>query len=128
MPWQRGNIFVWDATCSYILAPSHRDIAVRQPREVAAAAKHRKRAKYSHLEATHHFVPLAVESLGVLGHEARAFLRDLMRRLTSATDDQQSHQFLLQRVAVAIQGGNAAAVLGMIGVRVTNNLLFDTKC
>ena len=58
---------------------------------MAAAAEHRKQVKYSHLEATHHFVPLAVESLGVLGHEARAFLHDLVRRLTSATDDQQSH-------------------------------------
>ena len=86
---------------------------------MAAAAEHRKRAKYSHLEATHHFVPLVVESLGVLGHEARAFLRDLARRLTSAIDDQQSHQFLLQRVAVAIQRGNAAAVLGTMGVWVT---------
>ena len=82
---------------------------------MAAAAEHRKRAMYSHLEATHHFVPLAVESLAVLGHEARAFLRDLVRRQTSATDDRQSHQFLLQRVAVAIQRGNPAAVLGTIG-------------
>ena len=116
MPWKRGKILVWDATCSDTLAPSQRDIAVREPGAVAAAAEHRKRAKYSHLDATHHFVPLAVESLGVLGHEARAFLRDLARRLTSFTDDQQSHQFLLQRVAVAIQRGNAAAVLGTIGV------------
>ena len=82
---------------------------------VAAAAEHRKWAKYSRLEATHHFVPLAVECLGVLGHEARSFLHDLVHHLISATDDQLSHQFLLQRVAVAIQRGNAAAVLGTIG-------------
>ena len=55
-----------------------------------------------------------VESLGVLGHEARAFLCNLARRLTSATVDQQPHKFLLQRVAVAIQRRNAAAVLGTI--------------
>ena len=61
------------------------------------------------------FVPFAVETLGVLGSEARAFLRDLACRLTSSTNDQQSHQFLLQRVAVTIQRGNAAAVLGTIG-------------
>ena len=51
----------------------------------------------------------------MLGHEACAFLCDLAHRLTSATDDQQLHQFLLQRVAVAIQRGNTVAVLGMIG-------------
>ena len=115
VPWQRGKILVRNATCLDTLAPSHLDITVREPRAVVAAAEHRKQAKYSHVEATHHFNPLAVESLGVLGHEARAFLRDLARRLTSATNDQQSHQFLLQRVAVSIQRGNAAAVLGTIG-------------
>ena len=73
MPWQRGKILVWDATCSDTLAPTHRDIAVREPGAVAAAAEHRKRA---HLEATHHFVPLAVESLGVLGHEAASRSRE----------------------------------------------------
>ena len=82
---------------------------------MAAAAENHKREKYSHLDATHHFVPFAVETLGVLGREARAFLRNLAHRLTSATDDHQSHQFLLQRVAVTIQRGNAAAILGTIG-------------
>ena len=110
---------VWDATCSDTLAPSHRDIAVREQGAVAAAAENRKRAKYSHVDATHHFIPFAVETLGVLGRGVRAFLRDLARRLTYATDDHQSHHFLLQRVAVAIQRGNAAAVLGTIGVRET---------
>ena len=85
-----GEILVWDATCSDTLAPSQRDITVREPGAVAAAAEHRKRAKYSHLEATHHFDPLAVESLGVLGHEACAFLCDFARRLTSATDNRIS--------------------------------------
>ena len=75
VPWQRGKILVWDATCSDTLAPSHRDIAVREPGAVAAAAENRKRAKYSHLDATHHSVPFVVETLGVLGSEARAFLR-----------------------------------------------------
>ena len=115
VPWQRDKILIWDATCSDTFASSYRDIAVQEPEAVAAASEHRKWAKYSHLEATHHFVPLAVESLCVLGHEARAFIRDLVLHLTSATDDQQLHQFLLQRVAVAIQRGNAAAVLGTIG-------------
>ena len=54
---------------------------------MAAAAKHRKQEKYSHLVATHHFVPLAVESLSVLSHEACAFLLDLVHCLTSATND-----------------------------------------
>ena len=31
---------------------------------MAAAAEHRKRSKYSHLNATNHFISIAVESLG----------------------------------------------------------------
>ena len=43
VPWQRGKILVWDATCSDTFAASHREIAVREPGAVAVAAEHRKR-------------------------------------------------------------------------------------
>ena len=33
--------------------------------------------------------------------------------MTSATDNRELHQFLLQKVAVAIERGNAAAVLAI---------------
>ena len=61
------------------LAFSHRDVAVQEPGALAAAAKHRKMVKYSHRDATHHFVPFAMESLGVLGCVAHGFLCDLTR-------------------------------------------------
>ena len=114
-PWQRGKILVWDATCSDTFAVSHREIAVREPGAVAAAAEHRKRSKYSNLEATHHFVPIAVETLGVMGADAQSSFREVARRLGAVTNEPQSLQFLIQRVAVAIQRGNAAAILGSIG-------------
>ena len=38
VPWQRGEILVWDATCSDTFAASHREIAVYEPGAVAAAA------------------------------------------------------------------------------------------
>ena len=67
VPWQRGKILVWDVTCSDSLAPSLRVIAIREPGAVAAPAEHRKRSKYSHLNATHHFIPIAVDTLGCAG-------------------------------------------------------------
>ena len=115
VPWQRGEILVWDATCSNTFAASHREIAVREPGAVAAAAEHRKRSKYSNLEAIHHFVPIAVETSGVMGADAQSFFREVARRLRAVTNEPQSLQFLIQRVAVAIQRGNAAAILGSIG-------------
>ena len=115
VPWQRGKILVWDATCSDTFSASHKEIAVREPGAVAAAAEHRKRSKYNNLEATHHFIPIAVETLGVMGADAQSFFWEVARRLRAVTNEPQSLQFLIQRVAVAIQRGNAAAILGLIG-------------
>ena len=77
---------------------------------MATAAEYRKRSKYSYLNATHHFIPIAVESLGVLGEDAQSFFRDLAKRLKVVNDVRRSHQFLLQR-------GNAASVFGSIASR-----------
>ena len=73
----------------------------------------RKKAKYSHLDSNHFFNPVAVETLGVMGPEAGHFFRDLGGQITAATSDPLFHQYLLQRVTVAVQWGNAVAVLGM---------------
>ena len=48
----------------------------------------------------------------MMGPEAGHFFRDLGRRIAAATSDPLSQQYLLQGVAVAVQRGNAAAVLG----------------
>ena len=52
--------------------------------ELAAA---RKEVKFVELSTTHHFVPLAFESLGSIGSKATNFLKDLGRRLTLSTDN-----------------------------------------
>ena len=44
---------------------------------VAKQAEQAKRSKYAHLDASHHFVPVVVETSGVLGPEAHHFLQDL---------------------------------------------------
>ena len=74
-------MLVWDATCPDTLAPSYANLAAREVGAVADEAERKKKAKYAHLESSHHFVPVAVETLGVLGSEVRTLLRDLGRRL-----------------------------------------------
>ena len=115
VPWRGGKILVWDATCPDTLAPSHSSMAVREAGAVAVDAEYRKELKYSHLDATHCFIPIAVETLGAFGTQARTFFREVARRVSLATDDPLAHQFLVQRISVAVQRGNAAAVLGCIG-------------
>ena len=68
--------------------------------------------KYAHVEESHYFVPVAVEALGVFGPEAHSFLQALGHRIANATQDQLSNHYLRQGISVAVQRGNAAAILG----------------
>ena len=70
-------MLVWDATCPDTLAPSYSTLAVREAGAVADEAERKKKVRYAHLENSHHFVPVAVETLGVFGSEARSFFKDL---------------------------------------------------
>ena len=51
-----------------------------------------------------------------MGHKARCFLKELARRISLATEDNQAHSHPIQHLSMAVQRGNAAAVLGCIGV------------
>ena len=57
----------------------------------------------------------AVETSGVLGEAAEEFVGKLGRRLCKTTGEPRSHEYLLQRSSIAMQRGNAAAVLGTMG-------------
>ena len=68
VPWSHGRHLVWDFTCPDTLAPS-------------CVAEERKVTKYRSIAACHTFIPVAVETLGPMGPEAKAFFIDLGRRL-----------------------------------------------
>ena len=70
--------------CPDTLAPSYSEVAAREAKAVASEAESKKRAKYAHLNPSHHFVPMAVETLGAFGPEALTFIRDLGRRIMDA--------------------------------------------
>ena len=96
---------MWDATCPDTFATSYLPSAASGVGEVAAAAEERKRRKYSHLDQGHSFVPVAIETAGVFGPETMDFMREL-------GSDRNSFTYLIQRLSVAVQRGNAASVLG----------------
>ena len=68
--------------------------------------------KYEALSCTHHFVPVAIETTGVFGPEAKSFIKELANRVKSETKEEKARPFLIQQLSVAVQRGNAAAVLG----------------
>ena len=111
VPWMSGRVLFWDVTYPDTLVPSYAALATRKAGAVAAEMERRKKEKYAHLDPSHFFVPIAVETLDPIGPEAGHFFRDLSRRIVVATSEPLSHQYLLQRVSVAIQRGNAAASL-----------------
>ena len=94
------------------LYSSYEPLATREAGAVAAEAEQHKRQKYTNLDGNHFFVPVAVETLGVIGPESESFLRDLTRKVMEATGEPSSHQYLLQRLSVAILWGNSAAIKG----------------
>ena len=59
------------------------------------------------------FVPVAIITADIFGPNAQFFLRELGHCLSVANGEQWSYSFLLQRLAVTVQRGNAASVSGI---------------
>lgn len=114
IPWARGRCLLWDATCPDTLAPSHLQGSSTVPGSAAAAAEAKKATKYAPLAMAHEFVPVAIETMGTWGARGLAFINELGRRIAEQTGDPRSTAFLKQRLSLAVQRGNAAAVLGTL--------------
>ena len=57
---------------------------------------------------------VAIETSGAVGPRSKSFLRELGRRLHKETGEPNSSSYLLQRLSVAVQRGNAVAILGCV--------------
>ena len=106
---------VWDATCPDTLAFSYRTNATAGAGEVAAMAEQKKLIKYDSLAPNYDIAPVAIESLGAIGPLSRALLKDLGRRIKESTGEARAHEYLVQRLAVAVQRGNAVSIMGTMG-------------
>ena len=105
-------MLVWDATCPDTYTPLHVSAAAREAGAVAAKAEHLKSAKYAVLKVSHHF---AVETSSEPSQAALSLVWDIGQRLRKATGEEHSKEHLLQRIVIAVQRVNAAAVLGTVG-------------
>ena len=115
VPRRSGRLLVWDATCPDTFAPSHLPSATREAGTVAALAERNKQEKYAAFNQHHNFTPVAIETAGPFGPETFAFLRELGCRLKQATGEAKSFSYLRQLLSVAVQRGNATAVMGALG-------------
>ena len=66
---------------------------------------------YRKLIPSFHFSPLCVETLGAWGPCARSLVRRIGFRVMEQSGDNRATQFLIQKVAIDVQRGNAASVI-----------------
>ena len=88
------------------MAPSYAVISSVSAGLVAEQSSARKLSKYSELAINHIFVPIAMESFGLICAEALNFLSELGRRISVVTGDIHETTFLFQRLSIAIQRFN----------------------
>lgn len=112
VPWKSGRCLVWDATCTDTLAPSNIEISKRIAGSVAEIAATKKRSKYKQIANDHHFIPVAIETMGPICKDGKKFLEELGERIASVTGEKRAKEYLMQRISLAVQVGNAASVLG----------------
>ena len=73
-----------------------------------AAAK--QIAKYSSLENSHLFYPVALETLGPMCNTGLEFMIDIGRKMSETTNDPRETSFLFQRLSVAVQKFNSVCL------------------
>ncbi|CAG9117196.1 unnamed protein product [Plutella xylostella] len=110
IPWEKGRCLLWDATCVCTFAPSHVASTIATPGAAAELAAKQKIAKYSGLMDNYIFVPVAT---GIWGHDGKTFIKSIGRRMRHCGLDIRSGTFLMQRISLAVQRGNAASALGI---------------
>ena len=111
VPWRRGKNLAWDATCADTFAVSHLPGTSVTAGAAARTAEANKRLKYQNLIDTVEFVPVAAETLGSWGPEGYELITELGRRISVVKKEPLSGAYLLQRLSIAIQRGNAYCVL-----------------
>ena len=114
VPWQSGRSLTWDVTVMDTLANSYTPTTSVTSCGAAEAAATRKRAKYAEIIQSHHFVPIAIETLGPINMDGQRFLDGLGERLSSISSDARETTFLYQRLSVLIEIFNAVAFRGSL--------------
>ena len=113
-PWSRGRRLVWDFTCPDTVAPSHVGQSAVSAGSAASKAEDNKVTKYARLAQSREFLfkAVGIETFGSWGPSASELCKEIGARTASITGDPRSHSFLLQRLSLAVQIGNAASIAG----------------
>ena len=96
------------------VASSNCTSAARGSGVLACALEEQKCRKYSSLLSSYIFAPVCIETLGAWGESARYLIRKISARVREATGEPRLTTFLIQRLAIDVQRGNAASVMATL--------------
>lgn len=111
--WKSGRSLVWDVNCADTYAAFNIPQSTRKARAIAMEEEEMMKVKYQDIAKAHYFVPVVIETSGAFGPAALELLTDISRKVRKVT---HSQGYLFQQVSVALQRGNAAAILGTFPV------------
>lgn len=114
VPWARGRSLLWDFTCVDTFAPSYLNSTSRHVGSASRKAEREKITKYNDLLNQFIFVPVATKTSGVIGKVGLELIQKIGSKIADVTNENKSTSYLIQRISVAIQKGNAASILGTI--------------
>jgi len=120
-PWSHGKSLIWDGTMVDTVATTYLNMTSTNSGAAADQAERDKHNDYIELKGQYHFTPLAFETFGSIGPETELFLRKLGKLMKKKSGEPRSLDFLLQRVSIAIQRGNAISIRGTYGDYSENN-------
>ena len=106
-------MLVWDATCVNTFGDSYLLSCATAAGAAARTAEETKRSRYADLCQRYDFVPLAIETTGVLGAAFNDLIKDIGQRMTRRTGEKRETAWLRQRVSLAVVRGNTAALVSL---------------
>ena len=71
-----------------------------------------KTQKYQSILQTHLFTPIALKTAGVWNSQAREFITELRKHITTVIGEIKETSYVSQQVSVAIQRGNMLSFIG----------------
>ena len=109
-PWREGTSLAWDVTVIDTFAASYLTASADHAGGAAEIAVKRKTIKYSSLSTNYEYCPIAFETMGPINEEGSDFISAIGKRISAITGEKREPMFLFQRLSIAIQRGNAAAI------------------
>ncbi|XP_050727688.1 uncharacterized protein LOC127004207 [Eriocheir sinensis] len=88
-PFTQGKMLAWDATCVNTLGSTHLIDCATTAGAAARSAEARKRQRYADLGQRYDFMPLTVETTGVLGPAFSDLIKTLGRRIRERTGEKR---------------------------------------